>query len=924
MFVLKIQSNGSFLSTSIKLPFESKSIHNQVTLKGRDMAKGKTERGEKDTIYLVPHTHYDAIWAFTKEDYFHINLLLILKKVVELVEKTDYRFLIEQTFLLEELEKRYPELFAKVESYIKEGRIEIANGEYLMADTMLPTGETLVREILVGKRYVKEKFGVDVPVMWQADSFGLNAQLPQIYKKAGYKYVAFRRGLDKRNPSEFIWEGLDGTGILAHWMPLGYRAGLDLTKLDESHEKLKKVAVTSHILIPSGSGVTMPQSETPVVVKEWNENNGEEAEIKIATPGEFFEALENEVEEKNIEMDVRKGEMYSGKYSEVFPNCCSSRMWIKQGLYEYESRLLSCERWSTISALLNSHYPSEELRNSWRKILFIAFHDVVPGTGMDSGYDEVEQYMGFLKTEMSTHSLRAQTRIIEEESIIENELEESGGGVKSSHYILRMMSLRSDVIVFNSLSWEVRNWIEMELNFDKGDVMAIKGLKSGEEEIDVEVIKFARYEDDSLRYAKIGFVPTIPAMGYKVYKIIEREPKRSSYDPNFIMIKGNTIENRFFRVEVDPATGLIDVIQGDGERICTANELVLEEETGDLYYHRQTLGIPVKTEKGEGVKYGSFKVENFWIDKSPLRRVINVETNYFSLRWPYRLTEKMEPLIWRHKFLECSKKIIVYRDIPRIDFITYVEDKHPRARLRVKFSTDIKSWDYACGSQFGVVSRPTDQWSYKPEEEWVEEPCGAFPSLRWLDYSDGKKGLTVIHRGTPENEVRDGDVYLTLLRSVLMLSSDGKAGPAIPVPNAQELKRYEFRYSIYPHEGDWREASAYKHAYEFNTNLDALQMSDGLKPPLKRSFLEIEPKNVVLSALKKAENGDGGVILRFYETKGEETDAEITLFREPKTVKVINLLEEEDDGVAKELEKEGKRIKLTMKPFEIVTLKVKY
>nr|QNO50844.1 hypothetical protein CMPLHDHG_00009 [Methanosarcinales archaeon ANME-1 ERB6] len=201
--------------------------------------EGKAEVKAKDTIYLVPHTHYDAIWVFTKEDYFYINMVAILKEVAELVENTDYKFLIEQTFLLEELEKRYPEVFRKIATSIQRGKIEIADGEYLMADTMLPEGETLIREILLGKRYVKEKFGVDVPVMWQADSFGLNAQLPQIYKKSGYRYVALRRGATKRKPSEFLWEALDGTRILAHWMPLGYRAGLDLTKLDESYEKLK-------------------------------------------------------------------------------------------------------------------------------------------------------------------------------------------------------------------------------------------------------------------------------------------------------------------------------------------------------------------------------------------------------------------------------------------------------------------------------------------------------------------------------------------------------------------------------------------------------------------------------------------------------------------------------------------------------------
>jgi alpha-mannosidase len=861
------------------------------------------KKEEKDTIYLVPHTHYDAIWVFTKENYFYINMLLILKEVVELVEKTDYKFLIEQTFLLEEMEKRYPELFSRIERCIKSGKIEIADGEYLMADTMLPGGETLIREILVGNRYAKDKFGVDVPVMWQADSFGLNAQLPQIYKKSGYKYVAFRRGVTKEKPSEFLWQGLDGTRILAHWMPLGYRAGLDLTKLAESYKKLKEAAATSHILMPSGSGVTMPQPETPGVVKAWNNDKGKEARMKIATPVEFFEALEMEIEEKNIKMTVRKGEMYSGKYSAVFPDCCSSRMWIKQGLCNHESWLLSCERWCTITSLLNGYYSSDELRDCWRKILFIAFHDVVPGTGMDRGYDEVREYLHFLRTKMSTLCPRMFPLIVERES------EGGGEGYESG-----------DIIIFNSLSWEVRDWVEIDLNFEKGEVVAINGLMSGGEEIDVEVLQFARYEDDSLRYAKIGFVPTVPGLGYKVYKILEREPKRYRYDPNYIMVRGNTIENRFFGVEMEPATGLIDVIQ-KGERICTANELVLEEETGDLYYHLQKLCIPVKTETGEGVKYGSFRVKNFGLNESPLRRVINVKTDYFSLRWPYRLTEKLEPLIWEHKFLECEKKIIVYKDIPRIDFITYIIDKHPRARIRVRFSTSIKSSDYVCGTQFGAVSRPTCPFRCKPEGKWVEKPCGVFPSLRWLDYSDGKKGLTVMHRGTPENTVREGDIYLTLLRSVSMLSSDGRTGPAIPVPDAQEFKKYVFKYSIYPHEGDWREAASYKHALEFNFDLDAVQLPKDKKLPLKRSFLCIEPESVVLSALKRAEDGDG-VILRFYETKGEETNAEITLFKEPKAVKVVNLLEEEDGVVVKEWKKERERIELKMEPFEIVTLKV--
>ena len=182
------------------------------------------------TIYLVPHSHYDVAWAFTKEDYFKINEG-ILQRAIELMKKYgEYKFSWEQIFPLEVLEERNPKLWSEIKEMIQKGRFEIVDGQYLMPDTMLPAGEVLIREIFFGKRYCKKKFGIDVPVAWCADSFGMNAQLPQIYKKSGYKWVAFRRGA-KEMQSEFLWKGLDGTTILAHWMPLGYRAGLYLDNL---------------------------------------------------------------------------------------------------------------------------------------------------------------------------------------------------------------------------------------------------------------------------------------------------------------------------------------------------------------------------------------------------------------------------------------------------------------------------------------------------------------------------------------------------------------------------------------------------------------------------------------------------------------------------------------------------------------------
>ncbi|MDP6100689.1 MAG: glycoside hydrolase family 38 C-terminal domain-containing protein, partial [Dehalococcoidia bacterium] len=766
--------------------------------------------------------------------------------------------------------------------------IEIADGEYLMADTMLPHGETLIREILFGKKYAKQKFGVDVPVMWGADSFGFNAQLPQVYKKAGYKYFAFRRGVDRARPSEFWWEGLDGTRILAHWMPLGYRAGMDLTALEATFNKLKEAATTRHILMPSGSGVTLPQPDTSRAVKKWNRTH-HDSKMKITSSADFFKHVEGE----NPELEVRRGELYSGKFSEVFPNTASTRMWLKQELRKYESLIFACEKWASIAWILGVPYPDEELRENWKKVLWGAFHDVVPGTGIDEAYIEAKDNFVFLQTHLP--------------QIVDNFLSLISQGLQN----------QDDIVVFNPLSWEVKNWVEAELWFKSGQIKRIEGLKSGTEEIELEILESTQYVDGSYQTVRVGFVATVPALGYRTYKILRRNPRSAASlkTPH----RANTIENKFFRLKVDPSNGLMEVFQ-KGKQIVKGNDLVLDEEVGDLYYHRQNLVGPLKTEGDQGVKYGKFRMKSFRIDKTPLRQVVSVESDYFALRWPYRLVSKFRPLMWRHNYMSVSKKTIIYNDLPRIDFVTTVHNRHPQVRLRMKFPTGIDAPRYHAETQFGVVSRPVDQFYAKSDDDWSEKPCGEYPSLHWIDYSDKDKGVSLLNRGLPAHEIRDGAIYLTLLRSVLMLSSDGETGPAIPTPDAQEAKTYTFEYSLYPHQGNWKDACSFKVAQEYCHLPTARQLSaqkGKRRLPTQLSFVHLKPDNLILVAMKRAEDGSG-VVLRFFETTGEDTRGEIELFREPKSVMSVNLLEEEEGDVRFT----GKKIPVRVKPFEIVSLKI--
>ena len=816
------------------------------------------------TIYLVPHTHYDAAWAFTKEEYLQINET-ILEEAARLMETSEFKFCVEQTFLLNQISKRNHNLFQRLKKMIKAGKLEIVDGQYLMADTMLPCGEVLVRNILLGKRYCKEKFGVDVPVAWVADSFGMNAQLPQIYKKAGYKWLAFRRGARADiKESEFLWKGLDGTTIVSHWFPLGYRGGLDIEKWNETFIELNKFASTSNILMPCGSGSMPPQSEIPQAVKNWNQLHPG-IEMRMTTAREFFQTLET----SGKTLETIEGELYDDELAEVFPQVCSSRIWIVQGFRECEVLLCNAEKLATIAWLLGAPYPADELRDAWKEISYIAFHDIITGCGVDEIYEDVREIFAILKADLSRISA-------ESLNYIANKVKTNGRGT----------------VVFNPLPWETRNWVGPNL-----------GLPEEEE---VESVGEA---------AKGGFVADVPPLGYKVYKTIPREKKPADK----IKVAGNNIETPFFNLKTGKENGIIEVFDKAGNPLISGNEIIIEDEVGDLYYHRSRFSPElIKSESGGGFQYGSFKSKGFQIEEANSRAKIIFENEYYCLTWPYRLKDRFPPMLYKYKTLDIRKEVVVYRDIPRIEFITRIDNKYPNVRLRVKFNTGIERKLYFRETQFGVVPEPTEQF-VKAGDSWRSEPSGIPNFMNWFDISDGIRGVTFMNKGLPAVEIVKDSLYITLLRSINELSADGIAGPFVPTPDALELKSYTFEYALQLHDGDWRQAETYKQAQEFY-HLPIATQAEGngdLAPEL--SFIEISPNNLILSALKKAEDSDE-VILRFFETRGEATIARVKVFREIKRAVLVDLLEKED----KEIPFTRRGFTLQVNPFEIVTLKLRF
>ncbi|MDQ2684320.1 MAG: glycosyl hydrolase-related protein, partial [Thermoproteota archaeon] len=215
------------------------------------------------------------------------------------------------------------------------------------------------------------------------------------------------------------------------------------------------------------------------------------------------------------------------------------------------------------------------------------------------------------------------------------------------------------------------------------------------------------------------------------------------------------------------------------------------------------------------------------------------------------------------------------------------------------------------------------------------------------DFSNREQniGVTLTHFGIPSHEIRDNSIYLTLLRGVETLSADGTKGPCIATPDAAEKRPYTFRYSLSPHNGDWREFSSYKEGIGFNMKPIAIHLVNKIKVQKASapnntikvqkksgsiSFMSISPKNVILSTLKLPQQeihstNDNAAILRIYETEGKTVDTSISFYFPLKSAKFLDLLEDEKIDAKEKIEIGGinnNSINFIMSPFKIRTLQI--
>lgn len=404
----------------------------------------------------------------------------------------------------------------------------------------------------------------------------------------------------------------------------------------------------------------------------------------------------------------------------------------------------------------------------------------------------------------------------------------------------------------------------------------------------------------------INFVATrLPAHGLKTFWLYPSGLKDASpLRQNELATQENSIENEFYRVEVNAADGTLNITdKKTGMVFAGLNRFVDGGDVGDLYTYcppeRDILiGEPMEPPKIELVNAG------------PVRATLRI-----SSRWalPGACAANRAERSARVTTCLIVSEVSLLPGVQRIDIHTSVENKARDHRLRVLFPVPYPVEHVAAEGAFEVRTRPVSPPRPLNVAEWAEEPVNVFPQKRFVDLSNGEVGLGVLNQGLPECEVvQDGPgldnteaqaaVALTLLRCVEWLSRGdlstrhGHAGPMEQTPEAQCPGRQEFDYALVPHSGDWQaeEALVLREAQAFNTPvLTRVVVAEQHEGSLAScaTLVTVEPQELVVSAIKRYNNGTG-LVVRVYNPLDREIEATIRPGLAYATIHMANLLEE--------------------------------
>jgi len=664
------------------------------------------------TLRLVGHAHIDLAWLWRWEETLRDVVTQTFRGTLDIMDKVKgLTFAQSQVCLYEAVEQDDSRMFDRIKAKVREGTWVPVGGMWAESDLNLTDGESLVRQLLYGQRYLREKLGVQARVGWSPDSFGHNAQLPQILKKSMIDFYILERCVPDKTPV-FWWEAPDSSRVLAYappgWYNLSLRSGIQEHVAAAAENSPLKDFMILYGEGDHGGGPRRTDVEAyrkSVKSKSW-------PRMAFADPNVFFDRIIR----SGIEFPVVKREL-----NFTFRGCYTSQARIKKLNRRAESLLLAAEKFSGLAqfAGFRDYYPERDLDEAWKVVLRHQFHDILDGSSIGPVYeDAAESFRRVMERGRRALDFSLET--------ITNVIDTRGPG--------------RPVIVFNSLFWERTGEVEAELDVPRESADAGLRLVDPEgRDVPCQVLKLEP-RGGAARMRVLFVAEKVPSFGYKVYRLDEARGKPS--EAPGLSVSETLLENEFFRVVLNPeGGGMRSILDKRSGREVLSGEGNVLEAIADEPENMSAWELGLKDRVGR-VGQGGALLEV--VEKGPVRVTVRV-TGSFRGSW----------------FVQ---DISLYRGLPRIDCRLKFDWQERNIMIKAAFPAAARNSQAYFEIPFGAVSRPTDGTEV-PALRWIDltDETGEFglsllnDCKHGFDVKDNVLRLSVIHGPTyPDPEADRG------------------------------------------------------------------------------------------------------------------------------------------------------------------------
>jgi len=704
--LIKTMQMVDFTTQNSQIFYDSVKIAN-------DFLKKEISKFKKDSninVFCIGHTHIDIAWLWrlkhTRE-----KIARSFSTVNRLMEKyDDYIFLQTQPQLYNYIKKDFPEIYKTIKKRVKQGKWEPSGSMWVEPDCNLISGESLVRQILYGKSFFQKEFGYENSFLWLPDTFGFSWAIPQILKKSNIDtFITTKISWNEYNkfPSDtFIWRGIDGTEVLAHFITTPetrastswhhtYNGTLSPETIKGVWKNYSNKDLNSDLLISYGYG-----DGGGGVNRDMLENRRRLDKIP-GLPKVTSTNVTNYLKRLHANIENKKNNGYlhlwdNELYLEYHRGTYTSQAYNKKMNRLLEFKYREAEILQVISSLKNrnwNNYYASDLEKGWRIILRNQFHDIIAGTSIKEVYrDSREEYNKALK-------------------IIDSIMYKSFNSITKDK--------EGSFMVFNSGSFNRSSLVTIPLHTNRE-------------------IQFENTQGDILpaqieeNYARV-YIKNISPFSFQNIYI----KKKSIAQENNFKFEKNLVESSKYIIEWNKEGNLVKIYDKDLKR----NAL---KDNGNIF----------EVFEDKPRKYDAWEIEqNIDLKKETIKifkgvNLVSTGCNYIKILFE-----------WKYNKTKISQYLILYHNSKRIDFKTIVDWQEREKLLKVLFPVDVRSTKARYDIQFGNIERPTHRstsWDFARFET---------VGHKWADLSEKGFGVSLLNNCKYGYDIHNNSMRLSLLKS---------------------------------------------------------------------------------------------------------------------------------------------------------------